>query len=82
MADRSEALQRAIREAGGVGKLAEVIGVTGPAISQWEQVPANRVIAVERASGVPRQELRPDLYPAERVVPDGIDRPQSAKTAA
>lgn len=65
MAMRSEALTRAIQQAGGVGKLAEAVGVSGPAISQWEEVPGNRVIAVERATGVPRQELRPDLYPAE-----------------
>lgn len=65
MADKSEALKRAIELAGGVGKLAESIGVTSPAISQWDRVPADRVIAVERASGVNRRELRPDLYPAE-----------------
>lgn len=65
MADKPEALMRAIKKAGGVGKLAEAIGVSGPAISQWDQVPANRVIAVERATGVPRCDLRPDLYPPE-----------------
>jgi DNA-binding transcriptional regulator YdaS (Cro superfamily) len=30
------------------------------------RVPAKRVIAVERISGVSRRELRPDLYPAEQ----------------
>jgi len=27
------------------------------------QVPANRVIALERATGVPREKIRPDIYP-------------------
>lgn len=65
MASKSEALERAIKAVEGVAKLAELIGVSGPAISQWTRVPAERVIAVERATGVNRRELRPDLYPVE-----------------
>jgi len=65
MTDKCEALGRAIRQAGGVSKLSDALGITGPAISQWDRVPANRVIAVERITGVPRHELRPDLYPVE-----------------
>ncbi|WP_458760518.1 transcriptional regulator [Afipia sp. TerB] len=38
--------------------------ITPQAISQWKQVPAERVLGVERATGVPRHRLRPDLYPA------------------
>ena len=39
------------------------------AIQQWKTngVPANRAICVERVSGIPRQELRPDIYPVEDV---------------
>jgi len=37
--------------------------ITPQAISQWKQVPAERVLDVERATGVPRHKLRPDLYP-------------------
>jgi hypothetical protein len=36
--------------------------ISPQAISQWKQVPPERVIAVERASGISRQVLRPDLY--------------------
>ena len=63
---RDEALERAITEAGGVAALARAINVTSQAISQWDRVPAERVIAVEAASGgrVSRHELRADLYPA------------------
>lgn len=38
--------------------------ITPQAVSQWKQVPAERVLDVERATGVSRHRLRPDLYPA------------------
>lgn len=65
MVDRPDALAEAIEAIGGVGKLAEGLGISGPAISQWGRVPAERVIQVERLTGVPRHKLRPDLYPSE-----------------
>jgi DNA-binding transcriptional regulator YdaS (Cro superfamily) len=60
---RKKALERAIKAAGGAGSLGAALGITPQAISQWEEVPPLRVLAVERVSGVPRHELRPDLYP-------------------
>lgn len=45
-------------------QLARDLGITHGAVNQWTRVPAERVIEVERATGIPRQELRPDLYPA------------------
>ena len=65
MRDRTEALERAIKAVGGLAGLAVPLGVSIQAVSQWEEVPPLRVLAVERLSGVPRHELRPDLYPAE-----------------
>lgn len=35
--------------------------ITPQAISQWRQVPHDRVIEVERVTGISRHELRPDL---------------------
>lgn len=63
--EKRTALDRAKQAAGGAVKLAEALGVTVQAISQWDEVPPLRVLAVERASGVSRSELRPDLYPPE-----------------
>ncbi len=61
----STPLERAIDAAGGLTKLAASLGITKQAVLQWEEVPPLRVLAVERASGVSRHELRPDLYPVE-----------------
>lgn len=43
--------------------LARQIGVTPQAIAQWDRVPVKHVLSVERITGVPRHELRPDIYP-------------------
>ncbi len=44
------------------GRLAEVLSITPGALSQWTQVPANRVIEVEHATGISRHALRPDVF--------------------
>lgn len=58
----SPGLARAIKRAGSMGKLGRMLGISQQAISQWQQVPARHVIAIERGTGVPREVLRPDLY--------------------
>lgn len=63
MREAYKALARAIEASGGAARLSRAVGVTVQAVCQWHEVPPLRVIAVERASGVPREELRPDLYP-------------------
>lgn len=61
---RSAALASAL-QAVGAAALAKSLGVTAQAISQWRDVPALRALEVERITGVPRQTLRPDIYPVE-----------------
>lgn len=65
MDSKTEALKRAVANVGGQASFARLIGVTPQAVSQWDEVPPLRVLAVEGVSGVPRHELRPDLYPLE-----------------
>lgn len=59
---RDQGLDHAIRAAGGVSELARRIGISQPSISNWNRIPAERVTAVEAATGVTRALLRPDLY--------------------
>lgn len=65
----AEALRRAIKAAGGQCALASKIGIRQNAISNWlrrrKKVPAERVLMVERFTGVSRHDLRPDIYPRE-----------------
>ncbi|MBX9593469.1 MAG: type II toxin-antitoxin system CcdA family antitoxin [Roseomonas sp.] len=59
-------LAEAIAAAGGVTRLAERIGLAHPSVLRWQRsgkIPAERVVAVEAATGVPRHRLRPDLFP-------------------
>jgi TorA maturation chaperone TorD len=75
---RDAGLERAIDAAGGVALLARKIGIAQPSVSNWNRVPAERVIAVESASGVSRKVLRPDLY-SEPAVTDTIDAIDAAR---
>jgi TorA maturation chaperone TorD len=70
---RDAGLERAIDAAGGIAQLARKIGVAQPSVSNWNRVPAQRVIAVEGATGVSRNVLRPDLYSEPAVRHDAVD---------
>jgi DNA-binding transcriptional regulator YdaS (Cro superfamily) len=50
-------------------RLAVAFGVNKTTVMRWEEgrIPAERVLEIERITGVSRHELRPDLYPAEHV---------------
>ena len=61
---RDIGLEEAIRAAGGITELARRIGISQPSVSNWDRVPAERVLAVESATMVGRAILRPDLYGA------------------
>ncbi|MEJ0078770.1 MAG: Cro/CI family transcriptional regulator [Alphaproteobacteria bacterium] len=68
---RDPGLSEAIRAAGGVSELARRIGISQPSVSNWDKVPAERVLAIEATTGVSRKVLRPDLYQGpEARVPD------------
>jgi DNA-binding transcriptional regulator YdaS (Cro superfamily) len=56
-------VRQAIAAAGGIRGLAVLLGISTQAVGKWRRVPAERVIEVERVTGVPRTALRPDLYP-------------------
>jgi DNA-binding transcriptional regulator YdaS (Cro superfamily) len=45
-------------------QLAEALGINPAAIAQWEKVPAERMGDVSRETGIPLEELRPDIFEA------------------
>lgn len=61
-----DALALAIERAGGAAALARRLGISRQAIAQWSVAPAERVFAIEQASGgaVTMQQLRPDMFQA------------------
>lgn len=69
MAARMTGLQKAIAIMGGINPLAKALGIDRAAIHRWHQVPSKRIIQIEHLTGVPREELRPDLYLAPRPNP-------------
>lgn len=77
---RDEGLNRAIDAAGGIGQLACKIGLAQPSVLNWSRVPAQRVVVVEAATGVSREQLRPDLY-SELAVEDAAIDPVDAARA-
>ena len=77
---RDEGLDRAIDAVGGVAELARKIGISQPSVSNWSKVPAQRVMAVEAATGVSRCELRPDLYGAPSLSEVPADPVDAART--
>lgn len=42
--------------------VARELGINRSAVAQWKKVPAERVLDVERITGIPRHQLRPDVF--------------------
>lgn len=76
---RDDGLDRAIDAAGGIAELARKVGISQPSVSNWTRVPAQRVIAVEAATGVSRNDLRPDLYSEQAVAAVLVDPVDAAR---
>lgn len=62
---RPDPVKLAAEKAGGIVKLSLALGLSRAAASQWRRVPAERVLEVERITGIPKEILRPDLYPVQ-----------------
>jgi DNA-binding transcriptional regulator YdaS (Cro superfamily) len=47
---------------------ADRLGVNRSTLTRWAEngVPAERVVEVERVTGIPREQLRPDLFQKEQ----------------
>lgn len=56
--------QKAVSAAGGSAVIAREIGISIAAITLWKRrgIPAQRVLDVERLTGISRHTLRPDVF--------------------
>jgi TorA maturation chaperone TorD len=78
---RDSGLDEAIRAVGGVSELARRLGISQPSVLNWGRVPAERVPAVEAATGIERAVLRPDLFGSTAAPIDAIDNARAAEYA-
>ena len=61
----TEALKKAIEKAGGMTKLARLVGVTPQCVNGWvsrKRVPPEQCARIELVTGVNRKKLRPDIF--------------------
>lgn len=61
-----QALKELRKRAGTNSALAKWAKCSRQAVSNWKKVPAERVIDIERASGMSRHEIRVDIFGAAR----------------
>lgn len=54
--------QHAVEVAGGARALGQKLGVSGPAVSQWDIIPPRRVPEIAKVTGLKPWQLRPDLH--------------------
>lgn len=57
-----EVVNVAAGKVGGVVALARELGIKHTALYSWNRVPAERVLDIERITGISRHELRPDIF--------------------
>jgi len=62
---------------GGVVALSTLLGLSRGAVSQWDQVPLERVPEVAKLTGYSREQLRPDYF----CLPAGCDCNKSQEAA-
>jgi DNA-binding transcriptional regulator YdaS (Cro superfamily) len=60
-----DVVYKAAAKTGSLTALAKRLGITRNAFYAWHRVPAERVLQIEKITGISRHEMRPDLYPQE-----------------
>jgi DNA-binding transcriptional regulator YdaS (Cro superfamily) len=55
-------LTRAIAAVKTASALARSLNITPSAVLQWDKIPAERIGEVSRITGIPPQDLRPDIF--------------------
>ena len=55
-------IKLAVEAAEGLRALARLLEISHNSIVKWNRIPADRVVEIEKLTGVARERLRPDLY--------------------
>lgn len=55
-------LEKAAAVVGSKWKLGKALGLSKAAIYFWKEIPVKHLAAIEKLTGVPREELRPDIF--------------------
>lgn len=63
---KAVSVARVIEKAGGPSAVGTAIGKTRQAVAKWLRIPPQHVLTLERLSGIPKEKIRPDIYPPER----------------
>ena len=62
-------IKAAIKAAGGnASKLARDTKIPRQCFYLWKRVPAEHVLTLERATGIPRHRMRADIYPPSEAI--------------
>jgi len=59
---KSLALRRCAVALGSYAELARKLKITRGAVAQWNKIPIKHVVALERLTGIAREELRKDIF--------------------
>jgi DNA-binding transcriptional regulator YdaS (Cro superfamily) len=80
-ASPADALRAGVEIIGGQAATARLLGCSQPTVWRWlakeKSLPAEHVLTFERATGIPRDQIRPDIYLGEQagsVEPNLFDR--------
>lgn len=62
-----DGLRKAVFAARTITNFARGLGVARRDVYRWKQIPGDLVVKAEVISGIPREELRPDLFVRDKV---------------
>lgn len=68
--DSDTALAQAVRAAGSQSAFGRLVSKRQSTVREWlmtDRLPAEHVLAIEAATGVPKEQLRPDIYPIDEL---------------
>jgi hypothetical protein len=63
--DTDAVVRRLRAQRGWAARAAKACGITRQSVVQWSRVPACRVSAISKLTGLPQHRIRPDVFPRE-----------------